>query len=342
MVWKKPFAHDDPVFQFWRATAHIIWQVCAAILYYLVFEFGVDMFWSDFAGNITTVHHVRSTYTLCFQMAACLDSFYEIVRPLSAQHHPQPNTKPLPLQGRLCSPPNSGSSKQSSLWGLRPGPDRRNPMDLESSSSDRTLGHLIPRFLLENFSSYWTKGWGMDDFGMQYVSFNIKFAHICSRTALERYLPKKNLNCSQSDHHKTTREESRCIYRLTTLRSTKIHFSTLQCIPFRAREHLIWVHFQVTVSVSSSFLYALFLPTILTKHQAFTPSSPISFCPKFRFFRVEFSLRPSAKAWQEKSGPWVQLLNWSNSESSQSSLLENLSSRGMKDEAWEASNIKHC
>ena len=69
------------------------------------------------------------------------------------------------------------------------------------------------------------------------------------------------------------------------------------------------------MAVSWSFLYALFLPTILTKHQAFTPSSPISFRCKSRFFRVEFSLRPSAKAWQEKSGPWVQLLNWSNSES---------------------------
>ena len=64
-----------------------------------------------------------------------------------------------------------------------------------------------------------------------------------------------------------------------------------------------------------SFLYALSLPTILTKHQAFAPSSVISLGAKFRFFRVEFSLRLSAKAWQEKSGPWVHLLNWSNSES---------------------------
>ena len=74
-----------------------------------------------------------------------------------------------------------------------------------------------------------------------------------------------------------------------------------------------WLHFQVTVSWS--FLSAPFLLTILTKHQAFAPSVPISFRCKSRFFRVEFSLRLSAKAWQEKSGPWVHLLNWSNSES---------------------------
>ena len=165
----------------------------------------------------------------------------------------------------------------------------------------------------ENFSSYWTKGWGMDGFGMRYVSFNIKFAHICSLTALERYLPKKNLNPSQSDQHKTTSEESQCICRFATLRSTKIHFAMHS---FQSPWTFHWLHLQVTVSWS--FLYVLSLPTILTKHQAFAPSAPISFRCKSRFFRVEFSLRPSAKAWQENSGPWVQLLNWSNSESSQS------------------------
>ena len=71
------------------------------------------------------------------------------------------------------------------------------------------------------------KVWFLDGFGMQYVSFNIKFAHICSRTALERYLPKKNLNPSQSDHLKTTCEESQCIYILATLRSTEVHFAML-------------------------------------------------------------------------------------------------------------------
>ena len=155
-----------------------------------------------------------------------------------------------------------------------------------------------------------TKGWGMDGFGMQYVSFNIKVVHICLQTALERYLPNKNLNPSQSDHHKTTTEESQCIYRLATLRSTKIHFAMHS---FQGPWTFHWLHFQV--AVSWSFLYALFLPTILTKHQAFAPSALRC---KSRFFRVEFSLRPSAMAWQEKAdGRRVQLF-WSNSESSQS------------------------
>ena len=83
--------------------------------------------------------------------------------------------------------------------------------------------------------------------------------------------------------------------------------------------------------------YALFLPTILTKHQAFTPSSPISFPIKFRLIKVEFSLRPSAKAWQEKSGPWVQLLSCSNSESSQSSLF--WKSLQPRDEGWSIRSI---
>ena len=101
----------------------------------------------------------------------------------------------------------------------------------------------------ENFSSYWTKGWGMDDFGMRYVSFNITFAHICSLTALERYLPKKNLNPSQSDHRKTTGEESQCVCRLATLRSTKIHFAMHS---FQSPWTFHWLHFQVAVSWSFS------------------------------------------------------------------------------------------
>ena len=38
-----------------------------------------------------------------------------------------------------------------------------------------------------------TQSTAVDGFGMQYVSFNLKFVHICSQTALERYLPKINL-----------------------------------------------------------------------------------------------------------------------------------------------------
>ena len=103
------------------------------------------------------------------------------------------------------------------------------------------------------------------------------------------------------------------------LRSTRLHFA------FK------WPH-ALILSMKSCGLFPP-LHTILTKHQALAPSGPILHCSKFRFFRVEFSLRPSAKAWQEKCGLWVQLLNWSNSESSRFSLLENLSSRGMKDDA---------
>ena len=75
------------------------------------------------------------------------------------------------------------------------------------------------------------------------------------------------------------------------------------------------------LAVSWSLLWnpAALLHTILTKHQAFAPSGPISFRPNFRFIKVEFFLRDSAKAWQEKSGPRVQLF-WSNSGSSPSSL----------------------
>ena len=60
---------------------------------------------------------------------------------------------------------------------------------------------LCPPFLLENLSGYWTKGRGMRhnetqrtgfSVSMLYVSFNLKFAHICSPTALERYLPNQD------------------------------------------------------------------------------------------------------------------------------------------------------
>ena len=60
--------------------------------------------------------------------------------------------------------------------------------------------------------------------------------------------------------------------------------------------------------------------TILTKHHAFAPSSPILLHHNFKFVRVEFCRRHSAKAWETKSGPRVQLFNWSNSRSSHSSL----------------------
>ena len=39
--------------------------------------------------------------------------------------------------------------------------------------------------------------------------------------------------------------------------------------------------------------------TIFTKHQAFASSSPMSLPNKFRFVRVEFCCKASARAWQE-------------------------------------------
>ena len=238
---------------------------------------------------------------LHFQLAACLDPnpIYEIHWNPAAPFRPTPSSTK-----HQAFAPSSAIQLVFKFRLIKVEFSLRPSAKAWQEKFDQTLGHLIPPFLLENFSR--TKGWGMDGFGMQYVSFSIKFAHICSLTALERYLPKKNLNPSpsQSDHHKTTSEESQCIYRLATLRSTKIHYAMDS---FLSSWTFHWLHFQV--AVSWSFLYAPSLPTILTKHQAFAPSALIWFCCKSRFFRVEFSLRPSAKAWQEKSGPWVQLLN---------------------------------
>ena len=69
----------------------------------------------------------------------------------------------------------------------------------------------------------------------------------------------------------------------------------------------------MAVSYSLPCPFFIFFLTILAKHQALAPSSPSLFHIKFRFFRVEFSLRCLTKAWQEKAGPRVQLLNCSNS-----------------------------
>ena len=42
--------------------------------------------------------------------------------------------------------------------------------------------------------------------------------------------------------------------------------------------------------------------TILTKHQAFAPSSPMLVFSKFRLVRLEFCCKASARAWQERNG----------------------------------------
>ena len=46
-----------------------------------------------------------------------------------------------------------------------------------------------------------------------------------------------------------------------------------------------------------------FFLTILAKHQAFAPSSEMGFSAKLKFDKVEFALRPSAKAFESSS--WI-------------------------------------
>ena len=134
----------------------------------------------------------------------------------------------------------------------------------------------------------------------------------------------------QETHGKTTYSRKPASH-LKSIRYTLHSFHILSAF--------YWIHFQTAVSWTLLWNPPARFPvlhTILTKHQAFAPSGPISFARKFRFIKVEFSLRPSAKAWQEKSGPRVQLFNWSNSRSSHSSLPSReflrLLNQGMRDE----------
>ena len=57
-----------------------------------------------------------------------------------------------------------------------------------------------------------------------------------------------------------------------------------------------------SLSIACILLLAMpFCLTILAKHQAFAPSSVIMANFKFKFFKVEFALRPSAKAFESSS-----------------------------------------
>ena len=59
-------------------------------------------------------------------------------------------------------------------------------------------------------------------------------------------------------------------------------------------------------SLSSACILLLAMPfflTILAKHQAFAPLSAISLHSKLNFVKVEFALRPSAKAFESSS--WI-------------------------------------
>ena len=78
--------------------------------------------------------HLRSNTVHCFQVLWAFHWLhFQVAESCSFLWNPAarfpsftpstPNTKPLPLQGRFRSAPNSGRSKQSSLWGPRPRPD---------------------------------------------------------------------------------------------------------------------------------------------------------------------------------------------------------------------------
>ena len=118
-------------------------------------------------------------------------------------------------------------------------------MDLESSSwIDQTLGPLSPPLFSRFFVRLLKQGMRdimrhkvrvMDCFGMQYVSFNLKFVHICWQTALERYLPKKNLHSTAN--LTTTKQPEKNHGASIDLQHWDQQRSTLQCFPFRAREH---------------------------------------------------------------------------------------------------------
>ena len=90
--------------------------------------------------------------------------------------------------------------------------------------------------------------------------------------------------------------------------------SNVHCILFTLLEHFIdftlnwFLHWTFLRNPAAAPCVA---HTILTKHQAFAPSGPMRLNLKFKFINVEFFLKDSAKAWQEKSdGPWVKFF-WS-------------------------------
>ena len=84
-------------------------------------------------------------------------------------------------------------------------------------------------------------------------------------------------------HHKFQLDE--CIWK-----------STMHCIAFP----LSLINVLFTRLCLLQFLQSLSPhDTILTGHQAFAPSGPMLLLLKSRLVRVEFCLKPSAKAWQE-------------------------------------------
>ena len=96
-----------------------------------------------------------------------------------------------------------------------------------------------------------------------------------------QYMPNTPVTC----HHKF--QSDRCIWE-----------PMLHCIAFRLS--LMSLAYGGVLILAFEFLHSNSPhDPILTKHQAFTPSGPMLFSNKSSTIRVEFSLRPSARAWQQ-------------------------------------------
>ena len=147
--------------------------------------------------------------------------------------------------------------------------------------------------------------------GQRYTLYNISLYHLWGPTCLY-------ISFLESPHP-----------LLISWRSTKIHSAFLSD-PFSIS--------LTSLSIACILLLAMpFILPILTKHQAFAPAPAIQLLTKLNSVKVEFALRPSANAWQEKSGPRVQLLNRSNFGSTQSPSLLEIFCRAIesRDEGWD-------
>ena len=118
----KKIERDDPVFQFWRATAHkydkfeglyILYLNSVRCWYALIcfcrkhmvklhIPANLPLMWDQQSYTLHSFQILSAFYWLHFQLA-CLDPIYEILRPAFPSFTPSsPNTKPLPLQARFC------------------------------------------------------------------------------------------------------------------------------------------------------------------------------------------------------------------------------------------------
>ena len=200
------------------------------------------MFCSDFVGNTTPysrkpASHVRPTklhsafkwpHVLILSMKSC--GSLPLLHTIHTQHQALAPSAPILLAVKFEFFKAEFCRRHSAkAWQEKSGGQ-------SSSWSNLTLGRFSPPFLLANFSGCSTKGWGMDGFGMKCVSFNLTFSHICSLTALERYLPNQN-PMQTAASLTTTKQPVKNQHASIDLQHWDQQRSTLQCFPFRAREH---------------------------------------------------------------------------------------------------------